>query len=238
MDHDVDMLMDDVEAATERLIGSAAALDDHGVHAPSSLPGWTRGHVIAHLARSADSMTNLLVWARTGVETPQYANAAARDAGIADGAPRDAAEQIADLRDTARRFAETARAMPAAAWAAEVRSFNGDAHPGWFTLVRRWCEVEIHHVDLGTGYSTGDWSAAFAGRLLDYTADRWTLLGKAPVAVLRDTGTGREWRFAAGGEPPEVAGPGPALAAWVVGRSAGSGLASTPGPLPDPPSWP
>ena len=33
--------------------------------APSALPGWTRAHVLTHLARNADAMVNLLTWART-----------------------------------------------------------------------------------------------------------------------------------------------------------------------------
>lgn len=231
-------LIEDVEAASGRLIAAVAELDDAGVRAPSALPGWTRGHVIAHVARSADSMTNLLIWARTGVETPQYASAEAREAGIAEGAPRGAAEQLADLRATSDRFIATARELPADAWTVTVRSFNGDHHAAWFTLVRRWCEVAIHHVDLGTGYSTTDWPDAFVAHLLAYTADRWTELNKAPVAVLRDTAAEREWRFPASDPASCVSGAGRSLAAWVVGRSPGTGLTCTSGPVPSPPPWP
>jgi maleylpyruvate isomerase len=34
--------------------------------APSALPGWSRAHVLTHVARNADAMINLLTWARTG----------------------------------------------------------------------------------------------------------------------------------------------------------------------------
>lgn len=234
----VGALIEDVDAASRRLIAAVAELDDAAVRAPSALPGWTRGHVITHVARSADSMTNLLIWARTGVETPQYADAAAREAGIAEGAPRGAAEQLADLRAASDRFITTARELPDDAWTVTVRSFNGYDHSAWFTLVRRWFEVAIHHVDLGIGYSTTDWPDAFVGHVLAYTADRWTELNKAPVAVLRDTAGEREWRFPAADPAACVAGPGPLLAAWVVGRSPGTGLTCTSGPVPSPPSWP
>lgn len=237
-DIDVHTLTEDVEAATGGLVAAVSKLDDAGVHAPSALPGWTRGHVLTHVARSADSMTNLLDWARTGVEIPQYAGAEAREAGITEGAPRGAAEQLADLRATADRFTATARALPTDAWGVMVRSFNGDEHAAWFTLVRRWCEVEIHHVDLDTGYTTADWPDGFAAHVLRYTAHRWTARGIAPVAILRDITTETEWRFAASDPASSVAGPGPALAAWAVGRSPGTGLTSTPGPVPTAPSWP
>src|SRR6266511_2471447 len=64
------VLMTDVDQATEALLRTAEALDDGAVAAPSLLPGWTRGHVLTHLARQADAITNLLTWARTGVDTP------------------------------------------------------------------------------------------------------------------------------------------------------------------------
>ena len=38
-------------AATSRLLATATALSDAQVREPSSLPGWTRGHVLTHIAR-------------------------------------------------------------------------------------------------------------------------------------------------------------------------------------------
>src|SRR4029453_13661966 len=60
--------------APARLLAPAAALDDAALSGRSLLPGWTRGHVLTHLARNADGAVNLLTWARTGVETPHYAS--------------------------------------------------------------------------------------------------------------------------------------------------------------------
>ncbi len=44
------------------------------------LPGWTRAYVLAHLARGADAMRNLLVGARSGEDRAAYASAEARAA--------------------------------------------------------------------------------------------------------------------------------------------------------------
>ncbi len=93
----------DLEMATRRLLATAALLTDAQVREPSRLPGWTRGHVLTHLARNADGCCNLLAWARTGTETPMYPSEAARDAAIAAGAGRRAADIAADARDSARR---------------------------------------------------------------------------------------------------------------------------------------
>jgi maleylpyruvate isomerase len=56
-----------LDGALDRLAG----VDLDG---PSLLPGWSRRTVIAHVARNADALCNLLTWARTGVETPMYAS--------------------------------------------------------------------------------------------------------------------------------------------------------------------
>ncbi len=66
-----------IEPATARLRQTAAGLSDDQAREPSLLPGWSRGHVLTHIARNADSLRNLLIWARTGVETPQYSGAEA-----------------------------------------------------------------------------------------------------------------------------------------------------------------
>lgn len=76
-----------VAEATGHLLRTVAALDPAAVTGPSALPGWTRGHILAHLARNADSLLNLLEAARTGTDIPQYATLEARDQGIEDGAP-------------------------------------------------------------------------------------------------------------------------------------------------------
>ena len=151
----------DLEMATRRLLVTAALVTDAQVREPSRLPGWTRGHVLTHLARNADGCCNLLAWARTGTETPMYPSEAARDAAIAAGAGRRAADIAADARDSASRFATAAARLPAGAWAATVAR-RGRAFPARELLAMRRSEVEIHHVNLGAGYQPGDWPPGFA----------------------------------------------------------------------------
>ena len=78
MDDEVRRSMARIGEATDRLLASAGALTDTGVREPSLLPGWTRGHVLTHIARNADGLGNLLRWARTGITTPMYASREAR----------------------------------------------------------------------------------------------------------------------------------------------------------------
>src|SRR6185437_8551533 len=90
----------EIEAATSRLLDTARTLSDADVLAPSGLPGWSRGHVLSHIARNADSLVNLLSWAATGVEIPQYPSREVRDADIEAGASRPIAEHLRDLEDS------------------------------------------------------------------------------------------------------------------------------------------
>jgi maleylpyruvate isomerase len=215
--------------ATARLTGAAAALNAEDLAGPSRLPGWTRGHVLAHLSRNAEALTNLLTWARTGEETPMYASAEAREAAIEAGAGRPPAEQLKDLRDSAERFAAAWAELPPAAWAAQVTVRSGRviaaAEIPWLRLV----EVLLHHVDLDTGYRCADLPADFAARELAYLLDRLTGHEGVAAVELHDTGSGRTWEIGAATEPEvKVGGSTHDLLAWVSGRGGGEGLAVAP----------
>src|SRR5215469_10907773 len=101
-----------IDDATGRLLQTTARLSDAQARAPSLLPGWSRGHVLTHVARNADGLGNLLTWARTGVKTPQYPSLAAREAEIEAGADRPVDELTEDLAASAAVFSERARALP------------------------------------------------------------------------------------------------------------------------------
>src|SRR5215472_17296509 len=63
MDDEARRSMASIGEATDRLLASAATLTDAAAREPSLLPGWTRGHVLTHVARNADGLGNLLRWA-------------------------------------------------------------------------------------------------------------------------------------------------------------------------------
>ncbi|WP_220183006.1 maleylpyruvate isomerase family mycothiol-dependent enzyme [Sphaerisporangium album] len=209
----LDDLGTELDAATKRLLATAAAMPDRDVTAPSLLPGWTRGHVLTHVARNADSHVNLLTWAKTGVFTPQYPTPEAREAQIAEGAGRAAAEQHADLIASSARFDAALREMPPQAWHATVAGMTGTGHPAWYVLVRRVREVEIHHIDLGAGYTRADLPDAFVLRELHDAVAMWPRAG-SPISAIH-TG-GRSWTGL--GEGPELRGDAPLVLAWVTGR--------------------
>ncbi|MFI8366475.1 maleylpyruvate isomerase family mycothiol-dependent enzyme [Streptomyces sp. NPDC085466] len=223
IDHERDLAA--LREATERLLADAASWDNASVAEPSRLPGWTRGHVLAHLARNADALVNVLEG------RPMYASAEARDADIERDAPRPLDAQLADVRATDARFRETAAAVPD--WSRTVELRNGVTDSASRIPFRRWVEVALHHVDLGCGYELEDLPAEFVGREIDFLAERFAgHPGVASTGLRADDG--RTWTTGGGAEggPVGVSGSAPELLGWLAGRRDGSALKTEGGPLP------
>ncbi len=215
-----------LETSADNLARSIAGLDDAAVAAPSGLPGWTRGHVLAHLARNADALVNLLTWARTGAETPMYPSREVRDRDIEAGAARPADAHRADVAASQERFMAAAAGLGEADWRAHVR-WGSDSRDGTADLVPwlRLVEIEIHHVDLDLGYTPAHWTPAFVQQQLERTVEDWQRRQDAPAVRLHAIDTDVEHVLGAVGEQQRVvAGPQAALLAWLVGRSDGADL--------------
>ncbi|MFE6981549.1 maleylpyruvate isomerase family mycothiol-dependent enzyme [Streptomyces griseus] len=214
-----------VRGATERLLDAVGKLDNASVAGASRLPGWSRGHVLAHLSRNADALGNVL----RGL--PMYASSETRDADIADGAPRPADEQLADLRESADGF--LAVAAEPADWSLTVTLRNGVTDSAARVPFRRLIEVEIHHVDLDIGYELEDLPAEFVSREIAFLTDRFSGNQDVPATALTDQ-DGRTW--STGGGPPSalvtVQGTAVELMGWLCGRRDGSALTVAGGPLP------
>jgi len=150
MDAALRELSDQIDQATQRLLDRARIITEPDLRAPSLLPGWTRAHVLAHVARNADAMRNVLGGVRTGEDRPGYASAEAREAGIEQDAGRPARELTADLADSAMALRTVARRLPDEGWQVPVRMLDpGPRFPAAELLTRRLVEVELHHGDLG-----------------------------------------------------------------------------------------
>lgn len=229
------VLIPEVDRATARLIATARKLDDAAVAAPCLLPGWTRGHVLAHLALNADGCVNLLTSARTGVVTPMYASDEQRDADIRAASGGTPAELVAALVSGAERFDAAVAQMPPEAWAVGVTMRRGFTAPAAYVPWARMRELEVHHADLDAGYDSADWPDWFTQRLLHELAAEFD--GRMSPVRLHDDDTGHE--NVIGTDPSTtVSGPGHEIAAWLCGRSRGDGLTVSPaGQLPTVPNW-
>ncbi|MFE2099199.1 maleylpyruvate isomerase family mycothiol-dependent enzyme [Streptomyces sp. NPDC059468] len=213
-----------VHEATERLLTAVTKLDNASLAEPSRLPGWTRGHVLAHLARNADALVNVLEG------RPMYASAEARDADIERDAPRLLDVQLADVRESGARFQETGAAP--ADWTRTVELRNGVTDSACRVPFRRWAEVDLHHVDLGTGYELEDLPAEFTEREIEFLAQRFSGHPDVPATLVTD-GT-RAWSTGREAAEPEITVTGsPAdLLGWLAGRREGAALEAVGGALP------
>ncbi|WP_052709552.1 maleylpyruvate isomerase family mycothiol-dependent enzyme [Streptomyces sp. NRRL S-495] len=222
-------IIEEVTRSGARLTTVLDALTDTDVRAPSTIPGWTRGHIITHLTGSVDAYLWLLAVARTGAEPGPRPGAEALD-----GTDRRAAELATDLRTRLGRLAEATASMPAEAWDILVTALAGWQHPAWYTLHRCWRELETHHVDLDVGYRPADWPRTYVTWALDDTLAALAARD-FPLARVEAPDLDRSWPLAPTG--PALTGAGHALLAWLSGRATDAPLASD-HPLPDPPSWP
>ncbi|MFJ2742121.1 maleylpyruvate isomerase family mycothiol-dependent enzyme [Streptomyces sp. NPDC087440] len=218
--HDLALLSD----ATNRLLTAAATLDNAAVAEPSRLPGWSRGHVLAHLARNSDALQNVLAG------RPMYVSGEARDADIARDAPRPLDVQIDDVRTTAEDFARAADTYDD--WSRTVELRNGVMDAASRIPFRRLIEIELHHVDLGIGYELEDLSEEFTGREIAFLADRFA--GNAAVTAATLTAAdGRQWTTGRkDGDAVTVTGASADLLGWLAGRRDGGALTVTGGDLP------
>jgi maleylpyruvate isomerase len=211
---------------------TAEKLDD--LRGPSRLPGWSRGHVVTHVARNAEGLCRLLAWACTGVETPMYMSEAARDADIEAGATRARDEQLEDLRRTGAAFTTASQELSSAQWEATVGTWHGDV-PATFIPWARTRELWLHLVDLDAGVEIEVIPEDVAAALIRDVAGQMSSRIPAGIELQLPDGA----RVSCGpetGVPVPVSGPVQQLAGWLTGRSSGSRLHAPYG-LPDLPRW-
>jgi len=224
-----------VAEGQQRVEDATAGLDDAWLREPSRLPGWSRGHVLSHLARNADALTNLLTWARTGVESRMYASPAEREEGVAAGANRPLPEQLADLTASGSRFLREAEAVPEARRSLFVVSGQGRQIPAHEVPWLRVREVWLHLVDLDAGHDIGAVPDAIAWTLAKDVA-AWMTSRTTVTLDLHVDGYGT---VRLGPEAPVegiISGSVQTMAGWLTGRVGPAGLVAT-GALPDLPRW-
>ncbi len=211
----------DVIEAHRRFVAAVSGLTTAELAAPTALPGWTRGHVIAHVADGGRAFAVLTEAALRGELVSLFPGGfEERDARIEEFAT--APDLVDRLEDgIARLEAAWARAEPED-WRRPVRFRNGDLAG---TVFARWRETWIHLVDCAVGVTPADWPEPLAAHTIDFL---WSRVPSGVALVATDTG--EQW---GSGDP--VSGTVRDLAAWVAGREPGSAGAGPPvdlGPWP------
>jgi maleylpyruvate isomerase len=230
-------------AGTELLARAVNALPDDALRAPSALPGWTRAHVVAHVARNAEALTRLATWARTGIETPMYPSREHRAAEIESSAQAPADVLRSELATTAEALDGALAALDETTWQAQVRSALGRPIPAAEIPWMRVREVWLHAVDLDAGVSVTDIAPDVVDTLLDDATGTLSAAEGCPSAVLAPTDRDRTWTLGpASDEPLQLRGDAAQLLGWLVGRCGPDVVEATAADgslvaVPAPPRW-
>ena len=211
-------LADRVQDATARYLRILDTLTGAGRQAPSALPGWTRGHVVAHVACNGLATAAVLDKMRRGQDPAFYESADRRTADIEELAAADLERLRTVSLEAAGRCHEAIDAVlhhgPPELGERRARTFPDSERTTDVTetVLTRWREVEIHHADLAGGYGPADWPAAFTDYLLGVVvADRGEECDLLLVTPERDIPVGS-------GEGLRVEGMPAGLAWWLLGR--------------------
>ncbi|TLM74046.1 maleylpyruvate isomerase family mycothiol-dependent enzyme [Pseudarthrobacter sp. NamB4] len=215
-----DELLAGLHKAAADVTSDAATFSDEDVRAPSALPGWTRGHVLAHLTGISNAMARQLEYAARGEAVELYDGGMdGRNKAIDLAAGHDAATHLADLNKAVLRALKAFDVLPGVkdssanqtGWWAPITYRGGVVLDGGLAL---WRELVIHNADLLTGRGPETWSRPFCEHLFDFLAarvqpdDKLVLqpLGLPPVSI----GTGNRSTV--------ISGMITDIAAWLAGR--------------------
>ncbi|BCW58302.1 maleylpyruvate isomerase family mycothiol-dependent enzyme [Paenarthrobacter nicotinovorans] len=187
-------------------------LDESSVAEPSELPGWTRGHVLAHVAGISKAMARQLEYARRGESIELY------DGGM-DG--RNKAIELAAGHSLAQHTKSVTTAVEAVIaafdslapedWQARIAYRDGTVFDGGLAL---WRELTIHASDLGLGFGPETWSRPFCEHLIGFLAAR---VPETYKFVLQPTGL-PQLSIGTGGTSIAITGMLTDIAAWLAGR--------------------
>ncbi|MGH3413097.1 MAG: maleylpyruvate isomerase family mycothiol-dependent enzyme [Marmoricola sp.] len=228
---------DDLERlgeSTQRLLHTVASISGPEWTAPSVLPGWSRAHVVAHLALNAEGMAGAVAAVLHGGSSPLYTSNEDRDGDVEKLSGEPSAVVGERLERASGRLGTALSALTPDLMDAEIeRTPGGPRFPVQGLARTRRREVEVHHADLGLGYTHGDWPTDFAIELIERVAhDR---AGQGPL-TLRASDAGRQWSL---GEPggTSVSGTVRDLGWWLSGRGGADSLAPDPGDVPSLGRW-
>lgn len=220
--------LEELTEASHRLIRTVDGMAEEVFAEPSLLPDWTRGHVVAHLALNAEALAAVLRGLGEGKVVPMYASQEARDGDIAKLGAAEPEALRSRLLGAVTDFSDALLLVPDEAWETEIERTPGSetTFKAAAILGMRHREVEIHHADLGLGYSHADWPSSFAVHLIGAMAKRPR---PQPFSV-HAADLDRTWHLGDGG--PTVTGKAADLGWWLSGRGDGTGLTSDNGTLP------
>lgn len=219
-----------LQRETDSFLTTVESLSDEELAAPSLCGGWTRAHVVAHLASNGRALVRLVDWAVTGEEQRPYASPEARNREIDEFAALPREELVRRARESAAYFAEQSRRLGGELAVDEVH-MHGKRIPAPAVVALRNSEIVVHHHDLDTGWTL---ERAEPDSLLDaLEAAVRTMRAKDAPGMTLVSEEGDEW--VVGDGTARVRADRAGLLAWLA-RGETRRVAAD-GPLPVLPSW-
>ncbi|MET1065497.1 MAG: maleylpyruvate isomerase family mycothiol-dependent enzyme [Arthrobacter sp.] len=207
-------LLDELRRAADVVTGIAAKLTDQDVRAPSELPGWTRGHVLAHISGIANAMARQLEYAARGESIDLYDGGhEGRTRAIDMAAGHSIEQHRTDVAAALDRALHAFGTLDGAAWQVPISYRGGVVLDGGLAL---WRELVIHATDLGTGRGPETWSRAFCEHLFEFLAAR---VPEGQRFVLQPLGLPSAAIGSPGGRSTAINGMLTDIAAWLAGRA-------------------
>ena len=218
----------EVKAAARRVNDTAATADEAVVRAPSGLPGWSRGHVITHIANFCEAMTRQVEEALQGRLVEVYdGGRPARDAAIEAGAGRPAAELVDHLHRATNGLIAAWDKVGPDDWERPVLHRNSNLAAAVYAS---WRELAVHTVDLDLEPTADGWPKEFCLHLLDFLRPRTP----AGIHLVLHATDGTTWENGTG-KTHVLTGNLTDLTAWYAGRTPPGPVT---GPAPDLLPWP
>jgi len=206
-----------MQLGADLLNNAIANFDERDLAVDTQLPGWTRKHLIAHLAASGDALGNLVHWAATGEVTPMYSSPEARAADIEIGSRKAGSELALWFDESTSRLDAAMSALTAEQWAHEIVTAQGRTVPASETPWIRSREVMIHAVDLDSGIGFDDLPEEFLRALCDDIVTK-RASADGPIAIVLVSDTADQWTIPGPGDPVQVTGSLAAITAYLAGR--------------------
>ncbi|MFP5311093.1 MAG: maleylpyruvate isomerase family mycothiol-dependent enzyme [Actinomycetes bacterium] len=206
-------LLAELHKAETALTAAMNRIPEGGEKAPSALPGWSRGHLLAHIAGICDALARQVEYGRRGDTVELYDGGVdGRNRAIDLAAGHSLVQHRQDVDAAVQRALTAFDALREEEWQTHIAFRDGVIFDAGLAL---WRELVIHTSDLDTGTGPETWNKEFCSHLFDFLAAR-VPAGKRlvlqPVAL-------PPLALGAGGSTVVVSGMVTDIAAWLAGRT-------------------
>jgi maleylpyruvate isomerase len=157
----VGSLLTALDVATDDLSASLARASAFELGEPSLLEGWSRAHVVAHLANVAAALVRMTHDALADRSTSMYPDGRAlRDAEIESVAAQPWEDLHAWFVQSTGALTNTWHSVPWERWGQPFTESELGSMQFGRLVGLRLTEVEVHHADLAVGFGPREWSPA------------------------------------------------------------------------------